>query len=183
MDLGDLEFCVIIPAGLAAFYFCWQHCTKGEIATRRQKWAWWLGIAISAAVLFGVGGLLSSYRIRNAARPRETGTINHLRSYSGSRSSGSDFDLLTDDHRTLSLRTEDAHEYLHNGDRVVLVYLTGWNDVLDLHNFSEPPQKWHHRTDDLGAARLSECVGAACAIAALALIIFRKNLYAEESDS
>lgn len=181
MDLSTLEFWVIVPFGATFFYFTWQHCTRGETATRNQKWLWWQGCLLSAAVVFGIGGSLSRYRIEHSDRPGATGTITRL-STTGGKSHSSYFDLLTDEERTLSLQTGDARDYLKNGDRVTLTYLADYGMVLNLHKLADPPDVWHNSSDEDGSAIFSQIAGAASAVAAFLLLLFKRKFCAVDSE-
>ena len=159
--MATLQAFVIIASALAAAYYGLKLC--GGFAPMEQKKRLRISVCLCLAVLFGVGGLVSTTRITQSARPLIQGKIVDLRQ-SGGKSPSSYFDLDTGNGR-IAVRCTYHGPKITDGQLASIKYLQEYGAVLDLEVLSGPNAGWQlHESDGLRASHLSMFAGAAFAL-------------------
>jgi hypothetical protein len=172
--MATLEFLIIVPSALLAAYFGWRLC-NGMVASQPKTTAQ-ISCALWLAVLFGLGGLISTYRISTATRPSVRGVIANLRQ-SGGRSPQSYFNLLTTDGQTVALQASHHGPEIQDGETVNVTYLSDYNAVLDLKVLSGKYSGWSmNGGDGLQSSHISAAAGLTFAAIALALYLQRREV-------
>ena len=166
--MGTLEFLVIVPSALVAAYFGLKLCSGNIEQPRKSRY--WTICLVCLATVFGIGGLISVWRITTSERPVVSGTVVGLKQ-THNRGAASYFRVQTSYGQQVGLRASYDGPMLQDGEEVSVRYMSDYGAVLDLEVLSGAHLHWKlHESDGLGPAHFATYAGIACGV--LTLIVW-----------